>query len=73
MPEVADLPSDIEALKSLVIERTTVLAERSTRLQAAEALVIAQKLELEKLRFQIAQGCPAQVVLGGGGGRGTCT
>ncbi len=54
MPEVADLPSDVEALKSLVIERTTVLAERSTRLQAAEALVTAQKLELEKLRFQIA-------------------
>ena len=50
MPEAADLPNDIEALKSLVI----TLTARSTRLEAAEALLLSQKLELEKLRFEIA-------------------
>jgi transposase len=47
MPEAADLPNDVQALKGLVIEHSAALA-------AAEALVISQKLELEKLRFQIA-------------------
>ena len=54
MPEAADLPNDIEALRGLLIERGAQLAERSARLEAAEALLIYQKLELEKLRFQIA-------------------
>jgi transposase len=47
MSAVADLPNDVQALKGLVLER-------SARLDAAEALVIFQKLELEKLRFEIA-------------------
>jgi transposase len=47
MSQAVDLPNDVEALKSLVMTR-------STALEVAEALVIAQKLELEKLRFQIA-------------------
>jgi len=47
MPQAEDLPNDLQALKSLIIER-------SSKLEAAEALVISQKLELEKLRFEIA-------------------
>src|SRR5207253_3162976 len=41
MPEAADLPDDVEALK--------------VELVAARALVIEQKIELEKLRFEIAR------------------
>jgi len=40
MPEAADLPDDVEALKAELV--------------AARALVIEQKIELEKLRFEIA-------------------
>jgi transposase len=40
MPEAADLPNDVEALKA--------------ELLAARALVLSQKLELEKLRFEVA-------------------
>src|SRR5205085_10098301 len=40
MPEAADLPDDVEALK--------------VELVAARALVIEQKIQLEKLRFEIA-------------------
>ncbi|MBS0418652.1 MAG: IS66 family transposase [Proteobacteria bacterium] len=47
MPKQATLPDDIHALKSMVIES-------SRALEVAEALCISQKLELEKLRFQIA-------------------
>jgi transposase len=47
MPKPADLPNDVEALKSLVLEH-------SAQLEAAEALLIFKNLELEKLRFQIA-------------------
>jgi hypothetical protein len=47
MRKTAALPEDVEALKSLVLER-------SRALEVAEALCISQKLELEKLRFQIA-------------------
>src|SRR6202051_516033 len=47
MPEAADLPNDVEALKGIILER-------STKLEVAEALLISQKLELEKLRFEIA-------------------
>jgi transposase len=47
MPQAADLPNDVEALKGIILER-------STQLEVAEALLISQKLELEKLRFQIA-------------------
>ena len=47
MPKAADLPNDVEALKGIILER-------STKLEAAEALLIFQKLELEKLRFEIA-------------------
>jgi transposase len=47
MPNAADLPNDLDALKSLV-------RERSSALEVAEARVISQKLELEKLRFEIA-------------------
>ena len=54
MCQAADLPNDVEALKGILIERDAVLAERSTALETAQALVIAQKLELEKLRFEIA-------------------
>src|ERR1700732_4951779 len=54
MPEAADLPNDVEALKSIVLERSAALAERSAALKAAEARLISQKLELEKLRFEIA-------------------
>src|SRR5271163_265341 len=47
MPQAADLPNDVEALRRIVLEH-------SAKLEAAEALLISQKLELEKLRFQIA-------------------
>jgi hypothetical protein len=47
MPEAADLPNDVEALKGIVLQH-------SAALEAAEARLIAQKLELEKLRFEIA-------------------
>ena len=40
MPEAADLPDDVEALKAELV--------------AARALVIEQKIQLEKLRFEIA-------------------
>jgi len=40
MPEGADLPNDVEALKAELV--------------AARAVVIEQKIELEKLRFEIA-------------------
>lgn len=46
-PSRPPLPDDIHALKSLVIEH-------SRALEVADALCISQKLELEKLRFQIA-------------------
>ena len=55
MPEAADLPNDIEALKGILLQREAALAERSAKLEAAEALVLFQKLQLEKLRFEI--GC----------------
>jgi len=54
MPKAADLPNDVEALKAIISEREAALAARSTALETAEALVISQKLELEKLRFEIA-------------------
>jgi Transposase C of IS166 homeodomain len=47
MRKAAALPEDVETLKSLVLER-------SRALEVAKALCISQKLELEKLRFQIA-------------------
>jgi len=47
MPEAADLPNDVEALKGIILEHTA-------KLEAAEARLIFQKLELEKLRFEIA-------------------
>jgi transposase len=47
MPQAATLPNDIDALKGLIVEH-------SRALEVAEALCISQKLELEKLRFQIA-------------------
>src|SRR6202034_605883 len=47
MSEAADLPNDVEALKGIILER-------SSKLEVAEALLISQKLELEKLRFEIA-------------------
>ena len=47
MPEAADLPNDVEALRRIVLEH-------SAKLEAAEALLIFKNLELEKLRFQIA-------------------
>ncbi len=47
MSEATELPNDVEALKGIV-------REQSTLLQTAEARVISQKLELEKLRFEIA-------------------
>src|SRR5579863_6745265 len=47
MSEAVDLPDDIEALKGMVLEH-------GEKLKATQALVISQKLELEKLRFEIA-------------------
>ena len=47
MPKAADLPDDVEALKGIILAS-------SAKLQVAEALLISQKLELEKLRFEIA-------------------
>src|SRR5271168_769715 len=47
MPEAAELPNDVEALKGIILER-------STKLEAAEALLISKNLELEKLRFEVA-------------------
>ena len=54
MRKAADLPNDIEALKAIITEREAALAARSTALEAAEARLISQNLELEKLRFEIA-------------------
>jgi len=54
MSEAANLPNDVEALRGLLIERSAALAERSAKLEAAQALLICQKLELERLRFEIA-------------------
>ena len=47
MPKPAELPNDVEALKGIILER-------SAKLEVAEALLISKKLELEKLRFEIA-------------------
>src|ERR1700749_377844 len=47
MPQAADRPNDVEALRRSVLEH-------SAKLEVAEALLISQKLELEKLRFEIA-------------------
>jgi transposase len=47
MSNAADLPNNVEVLKGLV-------RDHSRALEVAEALCISQKLELEKLRFQIA-------------------
>ena len=47
MPKAAELPNDVEALKGIILER-------SAKLEVAEARLISQKLELEKLRFEIA-------------------
>src|SRR6185437_6901490 len=47
MPKAADLPNDVEALKGMILEH-------SAKLEISEALCISQKLELEKLRFEIA-------------------
>lgn len=54
MHEAADLPNEVEALKALIAERSAQLIERDARLQSAEATLLSQKLELEKLRFEIA-------------------
>jgi transposase len=47
MLTAVDLPNDVDALKHLVLEN-------STTLQRAQAQVLSQQLELEKLRFEIA-------------------
>jgi len=47
MPKAADLPNDVQALKGIVLKH-------SAALEAAQALLISQQLELEKLRFEIA-------------------
>lgn len=47
MPKAAELPNDVEALKGIILEH-------SAKLEVAEALLISQKLELEKLRFEVA-------------------
>src|ERR1700682_1805457 len=47
MPEAAELPNDVEALRRIVLEH-------SAKLEAGEAPLIFKTLEPEKLRFQIA-------------------
>jgi transposase len=47
MSKAVELPNDVEALKGLLIER-------SATLEATEARVLFQNLELEKLRYEIA-------------------
>jgi transposase len=47
MRKAADLPNDVDCLKGMILEH-------SAKLEASEALCIYQKLELEKLRFEIA-------------------
>lgn len=47
MPVAIDLPDDVDTLKHLVLEN-------STALQRAQAQVLSQQFELEKLRFEIA-------------------
>src|SRR6201996_2746256 len=54
MPEAADLPNDVQALRRIILERSAQLDERNAKLEVAEALLISQKLQLEKLRFEIA-------------------
>jgi len=54
MSEAPESLDDIEALKRQLGGSEARLAERNRALQSAEARVIAQKLELEKLRFQLA-------------------
>jgi transposase len=47
MRKADDLPNDVDALKGIVLGHEAAI-------EAAEALLISQKLELEKLRFEIA-------------------
>src|ERR1700723_4804893 len=47
MPQAAQRPNDVEALRRIALEH-------SAKLEAAEALLIFKNLELEKLRFEIA-------------------
>jgi transposase len=54
MSEAPEFLGHIEALKRQLLESEARLAERNRALESAEARVIAQKLELEKLRFQLA-------------------
>ena len=54
MSEAADLPNDVQALKGIVSALTDQVNEKSAAIEAAQALLISQKIELEKLRFEIA-------------------
>lgn len=54
MSEAAGLPSDVEALKRLILEQTAALEAKNAALESAKATLISQTLELEKLRFEIA-------------------
>jgi len=48
MPRAVKLPTDIETLQRLVLERTAAL-------QAAQALLLSRQLEIEQLKLQIAR------------------
>lgn len=47
MPSAVELPDDVDALKHLVLQNSSALLR-------AQAQVLSQQLELEKLRFEIA-------------------
>jgi transposase len=48
MPRAVKLPTDIETLQRLVLERTAAL-------EAAQALLLSRQLEIEQLKLQIAR------------------
>jgi len=79
----ADLPTDPEALRAFALACQNELATATAELEAAKLAVQLRTLEIEKLKFQIANadairplvGAPrptyrtARVAAGGAGGR----
>jgi transposase len=54
MLSAADLPNDVEALQRHVLAQRALLAEQDATLRAVRAELVAEQLECERLRYQIA-------------------
>jgi transposase len=50
----AALPDDVETLRALLVERDAVLAERDAALAERDADLLSARLEIEKLKVQLA-------------------